>query len=118
AVDSVSVEGTNGADVIQATGSVGSVSVDGLAAHVDIVAADPTDTLTLVGLDGDDVLDGSGLSAGAVTLAAAAGKSNDVLIGSAGDDVLLGGAGDDVLLGGPGQDTLNGGPGNNILIQD
>ena len=68
-------------------------------------------------LAGDDVLDASGLAAGAIQLTADGGDGNDVLIGGAGDDVLLGGAGDDVLIGGPGNDTLDGGPGSNIVIQ-
>ena len=68
-------------------------------------------------LAGDDVVDASGLAAGAIQLTADGGDGDDVLIGRAGNDTLLGGAGDDVLIGGPGQDILDGGPGNNILIQ-
>ena len=114
ASDSVIVEGTNGADVVTLSGS----TVDGLAASVSILSADPTDNLTIRGLDGDDVLDATALATDAITLTEDGGNGNDVLIGSAGDDTLLGGAGDDVLLGGPGQDTLDGGTGDNILIQD
>jgi Ca2+-binding RTX toxin-like protein len=118
ALDSVTVDATNAADVVSVVGSAGSVSVQGLAARTELIAADASDSLTVRGLDGDDVLDGSPLAAGAITLTEDAGNGNDVLIGSAGDDVLLGGAGDDVLLGGAGQDTLDGGPGNNVVIQD
>lgn len=118
AADSVIVEATNGSDVVNAVGSLGSVSAQGLAARTELVAADPTDSLTLLGLAGDDVLDGSPLAAGGVTLTEDGGDGNDVLLGSAGDDTLLGGAGDDVLLGGAGMDSLDGGDGNNIVIQD
>ena len=75
------------------------------------------DRLIVNALAGDDVVDASGLAAGAIQLTADGGDGNDVLIGGAGNDTLLGGAGDDVLIGGPGQDILDGGPGNNILIQ-
>jgi Ca2+-binding RTX toxin-like protein len=75
------------------------------------------DKLGINALAGDDVVDASGLSAGAVQLSADGGDGDDVLIGSAGNDTLQGSAGDDVLIGGPGQDTLDGGTGNNILIQ-
>ena len=72
----------------------------------------------LHGGDGDDVIDGSGLSAGALLLTLDGGDGADVLIGSDGADTEFGGAGDDVLLGGPGVDILDGGPGNNVVIQD
>jgi Ca2+-binding RTX toxin-like protein len=67
---------------------------------------------------GDDVVDASGLQAGAIQLTADGGLGGDILIGSAGADVLLGGDGDDVLIGGLGVDVLDGGTGSNIIIQD
>ena len=66
---------------------------------------------------GDDVVEGSGLSAGSIQLTADGGPGADVLIGGEGNDVLLGGPGDDVLIGGGGTDILDGGPGDNIVIQ-
>ena len=68
-------------------------------------------------LAGDDVVEGSGLSAGAIQLAADGGPGADILIGGEGNDVLIGGPGDDVLIGGGGTDILNGGPGDNVVIQ-
>ena len=92
-----------------------------------ITGSEPAnDRLVVNTLAGDDVVDASALSAGAIKLTAdggddddilIGGDGDDVLIGGAGDDVLTGGAGDDVLIGGPGVDTLDGGPGDNILIQ-
>jgi Ca2+-binding RTX toxin-like protein len=66
---------------------------------------------------GDDVVDGSALTIGAIQLSASGGDGADVLIGGDGSDTLTGGAGDDVLLGGPGFDILDGGPGDNVIIQ-
>jgi Ca2+-binding RTX toxin-like protein len=117
AVDSVTVEGTTGEDVVSVTGDASGTSVNGLAARVNITGAEPTDQLTVRALDGDDVVDASGLSATAIQFTADGGSGNDVLIGGAGDDTLLGGDGDDVLIGGPGQDVLDGGTGDNVLIQ-
>ena len=104
--------------MIQASGDSTGTTVSGLAAIVNITGAEAAnDTLTIHALAGDDVVDGSGLTADAIRFAADGGEGDDVLIGGAGDDVLSGGDGDDVLIGGTGQDVLDGGPGDNILIQ-
>ena len=117
--DSVIVSGTSGNDSIVVAGDASGVAVLGLAAQVNITGAEAAnDRLTVNTLGGDDVLDASGLSAGAIALTANGGDGDDVLIGGAGNDTLNGGAGDDVLIGGPGADVLDGGPGDNILIQD
>ncbi|MGA9925505.1 MAG: hypothetical protein WBQ29_19070, partial [Isosphaeraceae bacterium] len=116
--DTVIVNGTAGKDRIAVASNAGNADVLGLAARVHIAGAEAAnDRLIVNALAGDDVVDASGLAAGAIQLTADGGDGNDVLIGSAGNDTLLGGAGDDVLIGGPGQDILDGGPGNNILIQ-
>jgi len=117
--DSVIVNGTNADDTAIIAGSqAAGVTVSGLHAVVRVTATDgPSDTLTVSALDGNDVVDASGLAAGAVALSVDGGNGNDRLTGSAGDDTLAGGAGDDVLIGGPGQDALDGGTGNNTLTQ-
>jgi Ca2+-binding RTX toxin-like protein len=116
--DTVTVNGTAGNDNITVLGGPGSVSVLGLAASVNITNPEPAnDQLIVKALAGDDVVQASGLAAGAIQVTADGGTGNDVLIGSAGDDVLTGGDGDDVLEGGPGLDVLDGGAGNNTLIQ-
>jgi len=118
APDNVIVDGTNGDDVVVVAGDASGVAVLGLAARVNITGAEAAnDRLRVNLLAGDDVLDASGLAAGAIQLTADGGDDDDVLLGGAGDDVLLGGAGDDVLIGGGGNDTLDGGPGSNIVIQ-
>ena len=96
--DSVIVQATNGDDVALVVGDASGVSVIGLAAQVNITAAEAAnDRLTLNALAGDDVVEASGLSAGSIQLTEDGGAGNDVLVGGAGNDVLLGGAGDDVL---------------------
>jgi Ca2+-binding RTX toxin-like protein len=117
--DSVIVDGTAGNDVVTAFGDASGVSVAGLSALVNIRGAETAnDRLTINTVGGDDVVEASGLSAGAIPLTADGGDGDDILIGGAGNDTLIGGAGDDILIGGPGQDILDGGPGDNVLIQD
>jgi Ca2+-binding RTX toxin-like protein len=116
--DTVIVQGTNGDDVALAVGDASGTSVFGLAAQVNITGAEAAnDRLTINALAGDDVVEASGLLAGAIQLTANGGDGADVLIGGDGADVLLGGAGDDVLLGGLGIDILDGGDGDDIEIQ-
>jgi Ca2+-binding RTX toxin-like protein len=116
--DNVIVHGTNGDDVIVVAGDASGVSVLGLSTQVNITGAEAAnDRLTINALAGDDVVDASGLAAGAIQLVVDGGEGNDVLIGSAGDDVLSGGPGDDVLIGGAGSDVIDGGDGDDIEIQ-
>ncbi|HEX8523408.1 MAG TPA: calcium-binding protein [Tepidisphaeraceae bacterium] len=117
--DRVTVKATNGDDVAVAVGgSGGGVAVFGLFSQVNITGSEGAlDRLNLEMLDGDDVVDASGLGAGVILLAADGGKGNDVLIGSEGNDILNGNDGDDVLIGGPGQDVLEAAPGNDVVIQ-
>ena len=61
-------------------------SVLGLAARVNITGAEAAnDRLTINALAGDDVVEASGLAAGAIQLTADGGDGDDVLIGGAGD---------------------------------
>jgi Ca2+-binding RTX toxin-like protein len=114
--DSVIAEATNGDDVASVSGGA-DLRVSGLSAQVAVSGGIAgSDRLTVETLAGDDVIDASGVAAGAMFLTLNGGDGDDILIGGDGDDTLLGGAGDDVLIGGPGNDTLDGGPGSNVVI--
>jgi Ca2+-binding RTX toxin-like protein len=116
--DNVVVQATNGDDVSLVAGDASGVSALGLAAQVNITGSEAAnDRLTINALAGDDVVEASGLLAGAIALTANGGDDNDVLVGSDGNDVLSGGPGDDVLIGGLGIDVLDGGDGDDIEIQ-
>ena len=73
----------------------------------------------MLGLGGDDTLDGRGqgdiLYGGDGKDTLYGGDGNDTLIGGAGDDRLEGGQGNDTLIGGAGDDALVGGLGNDVL---
>ena len=116
AVDTVTINATNGDDVAIVAGANGTISVTGLSAAVTITGFEATDRLVINGLNGDDVIDASALAA-AILLTGNGGKGDDILVGGLGNDTLNGNAGDDVLIGGPGLDALDGGTGSNTVIQ-
>jgi Ca2+-binding RTX toxin-like protein len=115
-VDSVTVNGTNGDDVVNVFAAGTAVDVFGLAAqvHVDNFESGTTkDQLVINGGDGDDVL----IATGTVGVTLDGGAGDDILLGGDGDDVLIGGDGDDILIGGAGNDVLDPGAGDNVVIQ-
>ncbi len=114
AVDTVTINGTAGNDVITVVNNNGVVTVTGLSETVTITGFEANDQLVINGLGGDDVIQASGLSG--MQLVANGGDGNDVLIGGHGGNTLNGGNGDDVLIGGTNVDVLDGGPGNNVVI--
>ena len=80
AADSIIVNGTNSADVIVVNGYASGASVLGLAAQVNITAGEAAnDRLTIRTLGGDDVVDASGLAAGAIQLGRQWRQRDDIL---------------------------------------
>lgn len=90
------------ADVLDARGAAGTVTVIGNAG-ADTLYAAPAGGI-LDGGNGDDVLRGS--------------IGRDTLVGGDGDDLLLGGAGEDRLSGGHGRDISDGGAGSDAYNLD
>jgi Ca2+-binding RTX toxin-like protein len=118
AADNVIVKGTDGDDVAVVVGDASGVAVLNLAAQGNITGAEAAnDRLTVEAQAGDDVVEGSGLTADAIQFAADGGEGDDILIGGDGNDALSGAAGDDTLIGNGGNDSLDGGPGANTVIQ-
>jgi Ca2+-binding RTX toxin-like protein len=113
AEDTVTVSGTNDGDTVLVQGSAGSVSVLGLAARVNVSNAEgANDSLVINGLDGNDVINATGLEAGVVKLTMNGGRGADKLLGSEGDDLINGGDGDDLAQMGAGDDTFDWNPGD------
>jgi Ca2+-binding RTX toxin-like protein len=116
--DTVTTNATSGDDVILVFGDANGISVLGLAAQVNITGGEAAnDRLVIQALAGDDVIEASGVSGGAVKLTLDGGAGDDIIIGGAGDDILIGGDGDDVLIGGGGIDIFIAGAGDDIEIQ-
>ncbi|HEY0857978.1 MAG TPA: hypothetical protein VGE16_13020 [Albitalea sp.] len=112
ATDTVTANGTQGADVFGVTGDAGGFTVFGLQAQVNGFFVDADDRLTLNGLGGDDVIDATSLEADGVKLTINGGLGNDVMIGGEGGDLIVGGDGDDLALMGAGDDTFVWNPGD------
>jgi Ca2+-binding RTX toxin-like protein len=110
--DTVIANGTATDDNISVVGTGSSISVNGLAAQLTISGADSSDSLVVNGLAGDDRIDASKLSAGAVNVTLNGGDGNDSIIGSAGNDLVIGGRGNDTATLGAGDDTFVWNPGD------
>jgi Ca2+-binding RTX toxin-like protein len=128
AVDTVTLDGTDGADAIYATDGTPTI-INGGAGNDLLVGADQADTInagsdddTVYGNAGNDALDGGDGDDtmygwdGDDTLRG--GNGVDRLYGDAGNDVVDGGAGDDTLFGWTGHDQLRGGEGNDVIGGD
>jgi len=119
AADTVIVNGTDGDDKVEITGSGTSAAVTGLQAAVNITSSEgANDQLTVNALGGDDTVDASGLDAGVVDLTVDGGAGNDTILGSRGEDTLLGGDGDDFIDGQQGNDTAFLGAGDDTFQWD
>jgi Ca2+-binding RTX toxin-like protein len=113
AADSITVNGTQGADAFGAAGDAGGVNVFGLKAAVNVVFQEQAnDRLTLNGLGGDDVVDAKSLEADGIQLTQNGGLGVDALFGSDGDDLVTGGDGNDTAILGDGDDTFVWNPGD------
>jgi Ca2+-binding RTX toxin-like protein len=113
AADTVTVNGTQGDDVVRVAGDAGGVTVTGLQAEVNIFFPEQAnDRLTINGLGGNDVLDASSLEADGIKLTMNGGLGNDVFFGSQGDDLINGGDGDDLAFMGAGNDVFVWNPGD------
>jgi Ca2+-binding RTX toxin-like protein len=121
AADRIVVTGTPGHDRVTAAGDGARTTVGGLPATVTILNGEPTDSLVLKTLGGDDAVDATGLPAGAPALTTDLGAGSDRMLGSGAKDIVLGGdgddftdpnKGDDVGAMGAGDDTFQWDPGD------
>jgi Ca2+-binding RTX toxin-like protein len=108
-VDTVSVQGTAGADSVVVTGNGNNVVVSGLAVQTTIDHADKADQLIINTGAGNDTIDASGLSKGHIGLQIIGGTGNDLITGSDGDDSFVWNPGD-------GSDTIDGRGGFDTLV--
>jgi Ca2+-binding RTX toxin-like protein len=112
-VDTVTVNATQGDDVVAVFGSAGVVNVSGLQAAVAMTQVEfANDRLTINGQGGDDVINARSLDDGVVGLTVNAGLGDDIVIGSEGADTVNGGDGDDTGLLGDGNDLFVWNPGD------
>jgi Ca2+-binding RTX toxin-like protein len=114
--DTVIANGTNGNDIVDVFGAGTSLSVVGLAAHVNVHNANGQhDSVVINGLGGNDGITATSLPAGVMKLTIDGGAGDDTILGSQGADVLLGGDGDDFVFGDNGNDIALLGAGNDVF---
>jgi hypothetical protein len=113
----LTVNGTSGLDTISLTESGGGVSVVGNGQAVSGSPFNGVRRIVVKGLDGDDRIDGSGVS---VALSLFGGNGNDALIGGFGVDDLHGEGGNDTLTStdGVADAIVDGGSGNDTIRKD
>ena len=111
AADAVTVNGTTAVDLVNVSGSAGSVLVQQVAYGVSLLGAESSnDTLTANLSNGDDIFSAAGLAATSLQhLTVSGGNGNDILVGSQGADTLNGDANTDYIDGGAGIDAQTGG---------
>lgn len=115
--DLTTLNASRQSDVLNISGVPGSVIVSGLGTEVEIIGADlEHDPLVVNGLAGDDTIDATNLTVGAMQLLLDGGKGDDLLIGGGEDDTLIGGNGDDFVVGGKGDDTAFLGAGKDAFL--
>ena len=111
-VDNVTVNGTPGADKVNAKVGFNGHEVLGLPAGVFLSGAEPGDRLTIKGGDGKDEISAQQMSKDKLQPFLEGGAADDILIGSPGQDVMAGGSGQDVVFMGEGLDTATWFPGD------
>jgi Ca2+-binding RTX toxin-like protein len=113
AADTITVNGTQGAETFGAAGGAGGINVFGLHTAVNVFFQEQAnDRLTLNGLGGDDVVNATSLEADGIQLTMNGGLGVDQFLGSEGGDLVNGGDGNDVALMGAGDDTFVWNPGD------
>lgn len=117
AADLVTLDGAAVAERIEVTSGGGSLmTVDGMAAHVDVFGVEAIDTLTVTGGEGADTISAAGADAGQARLVLDGGEGDDLLLGSAGADTIFGGTGVDVITASAGDDDVFGGRGDDVAV--
>ncbi len=111
--DAITIDATDGDDVISVVGDASGIKILGLAAEIELFNFDAFDRLVINGLGGNDVIDASGLDG--ILFFANGGDGDDILLASAGADSLTGGPGDDLLVGSA-TDVLDAAPGADIVL--
>jgi Ca2+-binding RTX toxin-like protein len=112
AVDTTTVNGTNGSDNIAITPNAGAVDVIGLSAALKIVGSEAAnDLLNVNGLGGNDTINGN-VGLAALIKLQIDGDGPELLLGGDGDDTIDGNRGDDTGLLGAGDDSFRWDPGD------
>lgn len=117
-IDTVEVNGGNGAEVFTVTANGSRVRFDRLDPAPFSIDIGTSETLILNANGGNDSFSATGNLAALISLTVDGGAGDDTLFGSNGADVLLGGAGNDFVDGNQGADIAFLGAGNDVFSWD
>ncbi len=117
-VDTVEVNGGNGAETFTATANGSRVRFDRLNPAPFALDIGTSENLVLNANGGDDQFSATGNLAALIQITVDGGAGNDTLLGSNGVDLLLGGDGDDFVDGQQGNDVALLGAGDDVFQWD
>jgi len=117
-VDTVEVNGGNGAEQFTATANGTRVRFDRVTPAPFSIDVGTSEKLTLNANGGDDSFSATGNLATLIAIAVDGGAGNDTLLGGNGADILLGGDGNDFADGNQGNDTALLGAGDDTFQWD
>ena len=120
AADTLTVNGTQGADSITMRDDGGAIAIGGtLHPAIRIQGQEPEDLLTVNALAGDDSIDATGPDLG-IQIVLNLGLGTDTVLGSDGPERVTGGDGNDFVYLGGGDDTFVWNPGddNDVVVGD
>jgi Ca2+-binding RTX toxin-like protein len=116
--DTVTINGTNAADVIDVFAAGADYSVLGLPALLNVHTSEAGDQLVIRARGGNDTINASTLLSDTAKLTIDGGTGNDTIFGGRGADTLLGGDGNDFIDGNQGNDLSDLGAGNDVFQWD
>jgi Ca2+-binding RTX toxin-like protein len=117
-IDTVEVNGGNGAEGFTATANGTRVRFDRINPAPFAIDIGTSENLVLNARGGDDTFSATGNLAALIQITVDGGAGNDSILGSNGIDLLLGGDGDDFIDGQQGNDVALMGAGNDVFQWD
>jgi Ca2+-binding RTX toxin-like protein len=117
-IDTVEVNGGNGAEVFTTTANGSRVRFDRISPAPFSIDIGTSENLVLNANGGDDTFAASNGLAGLIQITADGGAGNDTLLGGDGNDTLLGGDGNDFVDGNRGDDVVSLGAGDDVFQWD
>jgi Ca2+-binding RTX toxin-like protein len=115
-IDTVQVNGGNGAEVFTATPNGTRVRFDRVSPAPFSIDIGTSENLVVNMNGGDDTFTGSNGLAPLISLTVDGGAGNDTITGGDGNDLLMGGDGNDLIIGGRGSDTALMGAGDDTFV--
>ncbi len=115
-IDTVEVNGGNGAEVFTTTANGTRVRFDRVSPAPFFLDINACEFLVVNMNGGNDQFSASGNLAPLIQITVDGGAGDDTLTGSNGSDTLIGGDDNDTITGGQGNDTLMGGNGNDTFV--